>query len=160
MNKFGFYIIKDDYFTRFNDPNLKGNKNENRPHYYCFNDDIQGLYWLIPMSSRVDKYKGIIQSKQQNNKPCDILHVCKLSNDKENVFLIQDMIPITDEYILRPYTFAGQQLILVKDEDRRIIERKAKRVLNLIQRGHKITPVQADVMKIRFELLEDVLVKA
>lgn len=158
MDKFGFYIIKDDYFIRFNDPFLKGNKEQNRPHYYCFNDDINGLYWLIPMSGRVDNYKKIIKTRQSCGKPCDILHVCKLSSDRENAFLIQDMLPVTDKYILRPYTFAGKPLILVKDEDKRIIEQKAKRVLNLIKRGTKVTPLQADVMKIKNELLNDLLI--
>lgn len=64
MDKFGFYIIKDDYFIRFDDPFLKGNKEQNRPHYYCFDDDINGLYWLITMSGRADKYKKIIQTRQ------------------------------------------------------------------------------------------------
>ena len=158
MDKFGFYIIKDDYFKRFNDPCLKGNKEENRPHYYCFDDEVNGLYWLIPMSSRTDKYKRIIKSNQELHKPCDILHVCKLSNDKENAFLIQDMLPVTDKYILRPYTFAGKPLLLIKDEDKRIISQKAKRILNLIQRGINVTPLQADVMKIRLELLEELLI--
>ncbi|MBD5141478.1 MAG: hypothetical protein HDT25_08705 [Ruminococcus sp.] len=155
MKKFGFYIIKDEYFTRFNDPYLKGNKEENRPHYYCFEDETNGLYWLIPMSSRAEKYKNIIHKKQEQHKPCDILHVCKLSNDREAVFLIQDMLPVTDKYILRPYTFAGEPLMLIKDEDRRIVAKKAKRLLKLIQRGVKIMPLQADVMKIRLELMDE-----
>lgn len=158
MRKYVFYIIKDEYFTRFNDPNLKGNKEQCRPHYYCFNDEINGLYWFIPMSRRVGKYKNIMQDKQAHNKPCDGLHICKLSNGKENAFLIQDMLPITDKYVLRPYTFAGQPLILIKDNDRKIIDQKAKRVLNLLQRGVKITPTQADVIKIRQELLNDLLI--
>lgn len=157
MNKYGFYIIKDEYFTRFNDPFLKGNKSENRPHYYCFEDETDGLYWLIPMSSRIEKYKNIIKEKQKEHKPCDILHVCRLGNDKEAAFLIQDILPVTDRYIQRPYTFAGKPLILIKDEDRRIVSQKAKRVLNLIQRGVKIMPLQADVMKIRMELMDELL---
>ena len=158
MNKFGFYIIKDEYFTRFNDPYLKGNKTENRPYYYCFEDETNGLYWLIPMSSRIGKYKNIIIKKQEQHKPCDILHVCKLGSGKDSVFLIQDMLPVTDRYILRPYTFAGEPLILIKDKDRRIVAQKAKRILNLIQQGVKIMPLQADVMKIKLELMNDLTV--
>lgn len=158
MKKFGFYIIKDEYFTRFDDPYLKGSKKENRPHYYCFEDENNGLYWLIPMSSRTEKYKSIILKKQEQHKPCDILHICKLGNDREAVFLIQDMLPVTDRYILRPYTFAGEPLMLIKDEDRKTVTQKAKRILNLIQQGVKIMPLQADVMKIRLELMNDLTV--
>lgn len=52
----GFYIIKDEFFHNMNDPYLKGNKTESRPHYYCFQDTTQGIYWMIPMSSKVKKH--------------------------------------------------------------------------------------------------------
>ncbi len=155
MNKYGFYIIKDEFFEKFNDPFLKGNKEGNRPHYYCFRDEIPGLYWIIPMSSKVEKYQKIIQYKQHNNKPCDILHVCKLSNDKWNAFLIQDMFPITEKYVDRPYTFAGKHLILISESERKNVERKAIRILNLINHGVKLNPTQPDIMSIKFRLLSE-----
>ncbi len=39
MKKAGFYMIKDSFFEVMSDPFLKGNKQGNRPHYYCFEDD-------------------------------------------------------------------------------------------------------------------------
>ena len=57
MKKTGFYIIKDKFFVDMPDPYLKGNKAGNRPHYYCFEDTNTGIYWMIPLSSRIDKYK-------------------------------------------------------------------------------------------------------
>lgn len=50
------------------DPFLKGNKQGNRPHYYCFEDDESGIYWIIPLSSRVSKYKKIIEKKKRQGK--------------------------------------------------------------------------------------------
>lgn len=44
MKKTGFYIIKDDFFAEVNDPYLKRNKEQNRPHYYCFEDSENGIY--------------------------------------------------------------------------------------------------------------------
>ena len=55
MKKTGFYIIKDSFFEDMDEPYLKGNKEGNRPHYYCFEDSVSGLYWMIPLSSRIDK---------------------------------------------------------------------------------------------------------
>lgn len=46
MKKSGFYIIKDSFFVDMNEPYLKGNKEGNRPHYYCFEDSVSGLYWM------------------------------------------------------------------------------------------------------------------
>ena len=54
MKKTGFYIIKDNFFTDMPDPYLKGNKAGNRPHYYCFEDSDTGIFWMIPLSSRID----------------------------------------------------------------------------------------------------------
>lgn len=156
MQKHGFYIIDDCFYIKFDDPYLKGNKTENRPHYYCFADDKhKGIYWVIPMSSRIDKFKKIIEQKQLQHKPCDILHICKLSNDKYSAFLIQDMFPITEQYVKRPYTFAGNPLILVNEKDIQEVERKALRIRNAIERGIRFTPLQVDSIKIRNILIEE-----
>ena len=60
MEKTGFYIIKDNFFDIVNDPFLNGNKQGNRPYYYCFEDLKTGIYWIIPMSSKLEKYKKIV----------------------------------------------------------------------------------------------------
>ena len=60
MKKTGFYIIKDSFFDDMDEPYLKGNKKGNRHYYYCFEDATSGLYWMIPLSSRIDKYKKIV----------------------------------------------------------------------------------------------------
>ena len=80
MKKTGFYIIKDKFFEDMPDPYLKGNKAGNRPHYYCFEDTNTGIYWMIPLSSRIDKYKGIVEKKAKAGKPCDIIHIVKQRN--------------------------------------------------------------------------------
>ena len=78
MKKTGFYIIKDKFFTDMQEPYLKGNKEENRPHYYCFEDTLTGIYWMIPLSTQIDKYRKIIEKKTSAGKPCDIIHITKL----------------------------------------------------------------------------------
>ena len=65
MKKTGFYIIKDKFFEDMPDPYLKGNKAGNRPHYYCFEDNSTGIYWMIPLSSRIDKFRKIIEKKER-----------------------------------------------------------------------------------------------
>lgn len=149
----GFYIVKDKFFKDMNDPYLKGNKEANRPHYYCFKDEGTGLYWMIPLSSRIEKYKKIMSKKIASGKHCDILHIMKLDNDKESVFLIQDMFPITEEYIERTYTIGNNHLIVTSEHSALEIEKKAKKVMNLLKKGVKFTPTQPDVNAIINKLI-------
>ena len=41
MKKTGFYIIHDKFFEDISDLYLKGNKEGNRPQYYCFKIQVQ-----------------------------------------------------------------------------------------------------------------------
>ena len=148
MKETGFYIIKDKFFEDIPDPYLKGNKAGNRPHYYCFEDTNTGIYWMIPLSSRTEKYKRIMEKKEKSGKSCDILHIVKLDNSRESAFLIQDMFPITVEYIEREYTIAGNHMMLTSEHTAKVIEQKARKVLSMLKRGVKFTPTQPDVMAI------------
>ena len=148
MKKTGFYIIKDKFFEDMSDPYLKGNKAGNRPHYYCFEDTSDGIYWMIPLSSRVDKYRRIMETNGTAGTPSHILHIAKLDNSRESAFLIQDMFPITEKYIEREYTIAGNHLMLTSEHTAREIEQKARKVMGMLKRGIKFTPTQPDVIAI------------
>ena len=88
MKKTGFYIIKDKFFEDMSDLYLKGNRAGNRPHYYCFEDTSVGIYWMTPLSSCIGKYKRIMEKKEKAGKPRDILHIVKLDDSRESIFLI------------------------------------------------------------------------
>ena len=68
MEKTGFYIIKDNFFDIVNDPFLNGNKQGNRSHYYCFEDLKTGIYWIISMATKLEKYKKILEYKEKKGK--------------------------------------------------------------------------------------------
>ena len=127
---------------------LKGNKESTRPHYYCFKEEKTGLYWMIPLSSRIDKCKKIMEQKTASGKSCDILHIIKLDNNKESVFLIQDMFPITKEYIERTYTIGNNHLTVTSEHSALEIEKKAKKIMNMLKKGIKFTPTQPNINKI------------
>ena len=148
MKKTGFYIIKDKFFEDMSDPYLRGNKAGNRPHYYCFEDTSRGIYWMIPLSSQIDKYKRIVEKKEKAGKPCDIIHIVKLDDSRQSAFLIQDMFPISNEYIEREYTIAGNHLMLTSEHTAKEIEQKAKKVMGMLKRGVKFMPTQPNVIAI------------
>jgi len=146
-------FIKDEFFDDFPDPYLKKNKAQQRPHYYCFKDDNTGLYWIIPLSSQIEKYNKIIENRKRQNKPCDILHIIKLGNDKQSVFLIQDIFPITENYIDREYTINRIPLTLTNEKDRKEIRKKVTKILGMIRNGVKLMNTQPDVLSIEKALL-------
>lgn len=50
----GLYIISDQYFLDFPNERYMDNKKESRPHYYAIRDN-DGIFWMIPLSSKVEK---------------------------------------------------------------------------------------------------------
>lgn len=87
-------------------------------------------------------------------KSCDILHIVKLDDGRECAFLIQDMFLITEEYIEREYTIAGNHLMLTSEHTVKEIEQKTRKVMGMLKHGIKFTPTQPDVMAILEKLRE------
>lgn len=99
-----FYYIEDQYFIDFPDVYLMHNKENvkgelhDRPCFYTFKDSKSGLYWMIPFSSQVSKFKGIYNKKIQKFKKCDTIVFGEVLGH-EKAFLIQNMCPVTEKYI-------------------------------------------------------------
>lgn len=100
------------------------------------------------MSSKLEKYKKIIKNKEKKGTKCDTLHIAKLDNNKESVFLIQDMFPITEEFVEREYTIGGNHLKVTSEHVVKELDKKARKVLSLLKRDVRLTPLQPNVMKI------------
>ena len=80
------------------------------------------------------------------------MHIAKLDNDKESIFLIQDMFPITEEFVEGEYTIAVNHMKVASEHVVKEIERKARKVLSLLKRDVRLTPLQPNVMKIYRQL--------
>lgn len=77
----GLYFISDAFFQKVQDPYLKINyEDTKRPHYFAFNDNKNGLYWLVPCSSKIEKFEQLIRKKQEQHK----LYCCR----RDVIFLI------------------------------------------------------------------------
>ena len=147
-----FYIISNDFFTRFPDDYLRQNSDGNRPNYLALKEE-SGLIWMIPCSKRVAKYKGIMESRDRRNLKNDILHIVNLHT--EMVLLIQDMFPVTENYIERSYTVRSIDLKILDNSQIRTIKKKAEKIKILIEKGVKFGQKQPDVKFIANELLKD-----
>lgn len=143
-----FYFISDDFFDVVNDVNLKKNYDDTkRPHYFAFRDKKTFLFWLIPCSSKIDKFEEIINKRKMYNKRNDTIKIVNVQ-DKKTVLLLQDMFPIAERYIENQYIRRGQPFKISNPEIIKDIERSARRVIILIRHGVKFTPTQPDVQRI------------
>jgi hypothetical protein len=157
METGNFYFLSDQYFIDFPDQYLMKNKESidgnlhNRPCFYAFQDEHTGLYWMIPFTSKVDKFKKIHDQKVAKYGTCDtILFGNVLGHQK--AFLIQNMCPITPKYISSQYTdcVSGTPVKVDRAFDA-LLKRKAKRVLAKQRRGLKL--IFPDVLRIEKALL-------
>ena len=57
------YHIKEEYFKKVQDDKLMQNKEGGnlRPTFYCYRDKKTSLLWMVPLSSRVKKYRAIYE---------------------------------------------------------------------------------------------------
>ena len=152
-----FYYIDDQYFVDFPDDRLMQNKEtvgghpHDRPCFYAFKDEKTGLYWMIPFSSQVNKFKGYYNSKIKRYGKCDTIIFGEVLGF-EKAFLIQNMCPVTEEYIKNEY-IDKKASVPVRIDGRLEAEliSKAKKVLALHRKG--VNLIFPDVIKIERELL-------
>lgn len=149
------YFVSDSFFEKIADPYLKINyKNTKRPHYFAFLDDNTGLYWLVPCSSKIEKFERIMQKKRQQHKPTDTIKIVKIF-DRKTVLLFQDMFPVMMGYIDGQYIKGGQPVKVADPKLIQELEKTARKVINLIHRGVRFTPTQPDVIRIEQIMLEE-----
>ena len=130
-----FYFIKECYFEKFKDYGIMDNKEERhrRPCFYCFEQD--NIYWMIPISSQVDKYKRIKAKKELKYPSYDGIRFGYV-NGRQSTFLIQNMCPVTDKYIDCIYTIEkGTVDVSVNEKTIHELNKLARKMIRLHQRG-------------------------
>ena len=142
------YFVSDDFFELIKDSFLKTNyEHTKRPHFFAYKDEGTNLYWLVPCSSRVDKYERLLERKKERHKPTDSIRIIKIF-DVKTVLLFQDMFPITKDYIDSPYIKGGQAVRVTDPKIMIELEKTAKKIVSLLRKGIRFTPTQPDVLKI------------
>lgn len=149
------YFLSDSFFQKIRDPYLKINyENTKRPHYFAFNDNKTGLYWLVPCSSKIEKFEKLIQRKQALHKPTDAIKIVKIFNTK-TVLLFQDMFPVTAYYISEQYIKGGQAVRIADPNLIKELEKTARKIITLLHKGVRFTQTQPDIIKIEQIMLEE-----
>lgn len=133
------YHIKDSYFAFAKDPFLMQNKEEgkHRPTLYCVKDENIGLYWMVPITSQYEKFSIIREKIVNSGKQCKGIVLGEYDSCKA-AFLIQNMFPVTEEYIDHIHTKNGNP-VPVKRELQKKIRKNVKSLLALNAKGIKVT---------------------
>ena len=154
----GVYIIKDEYFKKFQEKGskFKDNKSGKRPTFCCIQDKYENeLFWAIPTSKitidkNMNRIKEYINSKTSNIKS-SFYHIGM--TNRPCVFCISSCFPIIDEYIEREYTVNGKHLIIHNEKQNKILRTKLKRIL----KAESINPnrFEQKITNIRNELIKE-----
>ena len=154
IKKNGFYLIKDEFFKKMNDSSLPLQKN-GRPMYYCIEDkNNKNIFWVIPMTTKMDKVNRIITQEGGEDK-CKIYVIN--SSEKNSAFNIQDIFPIKENYIEREYTKNGVHYLLKNKALIEKVEKRAKDIISSKMTKKEIGKNEINIRKI-YKTLEKELI--
>jgi len=146
------YHIKDEYFRLVQDDKLMSNKEAGsyRPTFICIQDPKTNLLWAIPMSTRVEKYQNIVEKQIERYGECLSIVIGKYDG-KQSAFLLQNMFPITKNYIAHVHTRKNNP-VPVNYSIRMQVLKKFSKLLQLHKLGKKVVFPDIDrLVKIMIE---------
>lgn len=125
-----FYFLKSDYLQKL--PNSMNNREHNRPYFCAIAEN--NIFWVVPITSKIDKFEEIYEAKLKRYGKCDTIDFCQVLGHSK-AFLIQNMCPITEKHILNEYLDPHDNPVQICDKSRKRIIHKAKKVLALQRKG-------------------------
>ncbi len=145
------YHIKDDYFDIVNDDSLMQNheKGKKRPTYFTIKE--KNILWFIPISSKVNKYKKIIDKKIERHGFCNTIIIRKIAGE-DAAILLQNAFPTLEKYIDHVHTINGVPLV-VSTSLQYEIKSMFKNMIGLKKRG--INLFFTDIDKLKTLMLEE-----
>ena len=146
------YHIKDEYFDIINDKGLMINheKGHSRPTYFTIKDG--NILWFIPISSKVDKYKKIVETKIRKYGNCKSIIIDKIIN-QEMAILIQNAFPTLEKYVDHVHMENGVPVKVAITLQEKIL----LNFENLIKKKrHGVNLFFTDIDKIKEKMLEEI----
>ena len=155
------YFVKDEFYEKFKGCGLLENKDivngesHNRPCCYSFKfkESDKNIYWMIPISSQVEKYEEQYKVSVKKYGVCDNISFGYVLG-KKNAFLPQNMFPITEKYINNIYIDKNTNKPIKIPKDLIVELNKKGRKKIRYNQNNKIFGF-SDTMKIYNELLKE-----
>lgn len=100
------YHIKDEYFDKINGKGLMINheNGHSRPSYLAIKE--HNILWFIPLSTKVDKYKSIVEKKKKKYGKCSTIMIKRIAG-QDQAILLQNAFPTLEKYIKSRHTKDG-----------------------------------------------------
>ena len=151
MTKEKFYFLTDKYCEQFKNHGVMSNKeaSENglhrRPCFYSILDPHNSdIYWMVPISSQVEKYHNLLNKKLKKYKEYDGLEFGYVQG-REAAFLLQNICPVKVEHIDEEYINTSNGVsVQIPNDLKRKINAKARKIINLYYSGTKIVITDLD----------------
>ena len=145
------YHIKDEFFDIVNDDSLMTNheRGKKRPTYFTIKE--KDILWFIPISSKVDKYQKIVDSKVKRYGFCNSIIIDEFL-EKKQAILIQNAFPTLEKYI--------DHVHIVNGAPAKVPTLLQKRILNnfysmLKMKENGIDLFFTDIDKIKKQMIEE-----
>ncbi|MCD8203742.1 MAG: hypothetical protein LUB56_01275 [Coprobacillus sp.] len=161
------YVISDTFFRKVKDPYLmKNHGNGLRPNCFVFCDSEEKIPWVIPLTTKVDKFdynRSVIDKKIKNansQNEIDELNKKLMGFKKSSVggndcyILFMDMFPVNEKYIIRPYMVNGYPFQFDDTTTNEIIN-QAKIVHKMLINGYLFIKTQPDIKRIKSIILNE-----
>lgn len=149
------YHIKDEFFDVVNDENLMSNheRGKKRPTYFTIKDG--NILWFIPLSSKVDKYKKIVEKKINKYGRCDTILIREVLGNPA-VILLQNAFPTSEKYIDHTHLLNNGKPAKVVDSLKNEILKNFNYLMKLKSKGTNL--FFTDIDKIKKIMLDELSV--
>ena len=146
------YHIKDEFFDKINDKGLMINheNGRSRPTYFTIKD--KNILWFIPLSSKIEKYKKIVDNKMKKYGRCDTILIREILG-KESVILLQNAFPTLEKYIDHVHLLSNGKPAKVVASLKEEILQNFEYLLKL--KSKNINLFFTDIDKIKMQMLEE-----
>jgi len=148
MVDYGLYILTDDFMSSYYPSYFPQNKGDKRPFFMAFEDrKYPDIVWMIPISSKTDKYDDIVKRYPNAGKKIEI-------NRRDSYVLTQNLFPALKTHVLREYTVNSIHYKILNEDVKGEINKKCLAIMALYSQG-KI-PHADDVLQLYSRLINEI----
>lgn len=145
-------MVEFSFFDKINNKGLMINheNGHSRPSYLAIKDN--DILWFIPLSTKVEKYKAIIEKKEKKYGVCRTILIKKIE-EREQAILIRNAFPTLEKYIQSRHTIDGKLVRISAAVERKVID-DFKYMLSLKEDGLNL--FFNDIDKIKAQMIEEI----